>query len=342
MDNDKQPSSGAENSGAMDPTQQAIFTPTPAPQPSQPPRDQTTITGSVVESASAVTGLSHQYYSNHPTKTSASGIGDIVIGKSDKKFSPKKLLVIGGIIALVLIIISMTVVLFSAKTSNPMTEAENKFYEFANYILYGQKQDDKLVGEYNGNSSYELDKQFFDRNDEFLNEAATLLNGAIEEYAKISNAGILLSRMQDIYNDLKFLITFLEIEEPDEEEILKVFLQSGKEASQAYLVRFYSPLWEMESTEAQQYAVQRYEQYSAMSEMLQIYSEQGCIKDGAVDMNCPLSSNTEKASELIDIMNSNERTAVTIIPSLLKTIESSCWQVSYGFQNITNLGSENL
>lgn len=93
-----------------DPTQQAIFTPaqTPVPEPPRPAQNSSAIVGSVVEPAS--TGLSHQYYSNHPTKTSASGIGDIVV-RGDKKSKKLPLLIgaiIGGLILIIALIVTFT------------------------------------------------------------------------------------------------------------------------------------------------------------------------------------------------------------------------------------------
>lgn len=103
MNNDKQPSNGADNSGATDSSvPQGIFTPNPTTPPAQPAQTPV-VTGSVVEPAT--TGLSHPYVSNHPTQTTASGVGDIVIGKNGKKISPKKPLVIGGIIGAVIAVI---------------------------------------------------------------------------------------------------------------------------------------------------------------------------------------------------------------------------------------------
>lgn len=112
---------GAPNA---DPTQQAIFTPaqTPAPEPPRPAQNSSTIVGSVVEPAS--TGLSHQYYSNHPTKTSASGVGDIVVGnKSNKKLSFKKPLIIGAAVLAIVVIMAIIITILSSMSNADKTIA---------------------------------------------------------------------------------------------------------------------------------------------------------------------------------------------------------------------------
>ena len=148
-----------DNVPNADPTQQAIFTPaqTPAPEPPRPEQNPSVVVGSVVEPASAPTGLSHQYYSNHPAKTSASGVGDIIIDNNKlQKKNKKKIWIVGGIFLGVMILVGVIIAILSQKPTASNSHIQTAFNKFANTLLYNDENNVSNIP-----NSYEYGNQYF-------------------------------------------------------------------------------------------------------------------------------------------------------------------------------------
>lgn len=133
------------------------------------------------ETARIHAALSHPYFSNHPTQTSASGVGDIVINnrpaKRARKTSGSRGKIIGIVIALLVIIIVGVVVASSIvpAISKPNQAAVSKsFLEFSTVLKTGPGNSD--VGE----------KWFIDNlTDDALNVSQT--NDAVNQLYELYN-----------------------------------------------------------------------------------------------------------------------------------------------------------
>ncbi len=338
-DKNQNTSNGVPNA---DPTQQAIFTPTPtsAPEPQRPAQDSSVIVGSVVEPAA--TGLSHQYYSNHPTRTSASGVGDIVVGGTPKKKLSKKtiLLVISAVAFLVIIAATFIIIFSSSKNTakNGLSDVEVAFNRYANYLLFGQKRD-ALDGKFDPYQTYEVDRQLaldpLDMN--YWNEASKLLNDATASLSSSDGAykDELMVALNNYQENFSFIQTYAQItNEPSEEDMLQAYLKSGPSGVNEYLNNFYSKINDLESSLAEDFITLKRQQYSLATGKFDFYSEVGCIRNGSmIVQNCNQANITDSIEtrflELVNASNSAMDKSNALVRNSILYLKSYCWSFSH-------------
>lgn len=215
----------------------------------------------------------------HPTYTTASGDGDIVIG--GKKIS-KKPLIIGAIIAAVVAIIIILVIAFSGKSSVSLDQA---FITYHNYLKYGTaKKEENASNE----DWYLFEAKSLLSDSEYadyiakLRESSDMFVTALET-VNAENQELFFQEAKTQREELEYIILMLNLDDL-EAEVREKYSNNGKTAASTFVE---------EKTGVGSYSDIILAAYSALREyldsevtLLGSYSDLGCTKDGYVDLGC--------------------------------------------------------
>lgn len=317
-DGDENQNKPDTTSDAANSAQQAIFTPASAPQPPRPTSSQPVITGSVVEPAS--TGLSHQYYSNHPTKTSASGVGDIVIGNGKTQIkSKKKALIVGGVAIGLLFIIAIAVIVIANLSTPRINKVRQSFNKFANYMIYGDDSLSDLTETYQYGSQYYINHLSSDSErrdflilaqekfDQFYNEYSKSIDSKKEEgtdeSANSSDTetneassieGELLTILNSYRSDLSMAVYTQSSPILSANEIMLYYIED-LETAESEIRKYYDA--NDTSDEVLAHAEQNIQDANSLLLAYRVFSQNGCISEsGSINNTCLIAGGTSLAS----------------------------------------------
>lgn len=324
-----------ENSAAGA-NRQAIFT----PQPEQPEA----VPGTGIPAQPSV-DLSHPYFSNHPTQTFNTEVGDIILNTgTPKPKQNKRPFIIGGIILAVFAVALVVVLVASkaaptSKNTYTVSDAEINFNQFATYLLYG-KEGNSLSGEYESDKSYEIDLQL--ESEEFDNgyweRASELLGKAItsaEDDGKITR--YLVKSLQNYKQYFDFIKQYRRIGKFDETRLLSSYLSDGANSARAIIDNFYNKFSDSDFNIEKNYVENRKQQYYNAIEIYAVYERLGCIHNGKIDENsCARAASTDvlkRFEDLSSIMNREAMLADKHIQDSVTYLKGRCWDLSIWLQN---------
>lgn len=322
-------------------TRTAIFS-TPADSADEPgsvtPVGPTTISSADVaipetdpnEAARIHAALGHPYFSNHPTQTASSGIGDVVIdnrGPRTKRKMPKA--VVFGLIGVAVVAVVATVLwnIFGGTKKLSKADVIASYNEYANYVQFGPEEDDSQDGWFLlslADGFYPREKQL-----EFTNKATELfrifnknLNELKTTSSKLQNSvqynGELLNIIVDYIN--------LQAIAGDNES---TYLNSGEEAA---LKEIEDRKKNLNNTLAKNLEEKITQYLKNNISILNIYKQHSCIVDNSISDECVL--NIADDAELNSLRSQNT--------SLDRQLELSYSSLSEEFEKSTGIIGRSL
>lgn len=223
----------------------------------------------------------------HPIQTVGTGSGDVMVG--ERRAKNKKPLIIGAIILAVVAIIGIIVVSINSSSKNEVqgdTSVES-FNRYANYLLFDEEKPEAPSGEFDLDTTYEVDRQLSRENmdEPYWGTAKNLLSNAIDSYSNTENPtnptmGSVLSDYQKTFD---FIYLYRQAGDFDETDIIDLYNGSGPSAATTEITNFYKQFSDLDSQTSKNYARQRVAQYDAMIRLYGIYDSLGCIQEGEIN-----------------------------------------------------------
>lgn len=218
------------------------------------------------------------------------------------------------------------------ETKISLSEAKNKFDQYANYLLFGTSSDNELGGSFESDRSYELEDQLDGDDSNYWQTAKNLLEVAVSTYQQIENPDKNLTLFLKSYQrSFVFIDIYHDTAELTDEQILARYVDEGFEATNRYIDSHYVTLAGLESEYAKTYAQVKSDQYKAFNNLLNIYNSGGCIKEGILDDACINELYLAQSNEILDkttTISKSEQTANSIIERVVRQLESDCWRIS--------------
>lgn len=275
----------------------------------------------------------------------SSGQGDIILNNAPRKSAlNKKPLIIGAVAIIVTIVVSLIILAIqNSGRSRIAAASEKKFYQYANYLLFGEDKNTALPAEYDRWSVYNLEEQL--ESDAFgqtyWDKTETLLSESVDKYHELDNSAntTLLAALDEYRNAYRFLRAYHQLAEPNESTIVSTLADSGKSAATSYIKEIFDPLLEFNVIYADSYVDYKLAQYGALIDYYDQYNTAGCLVSGEVNSNCP-QINDETLLEYIDAVDQSSFLADETIESLVQFLIQDCWSISKQFQNPIILSSE--
>lgn len=276
----------------------------------------------------------------HPTKTVASGSGDLIVGETSNKKKPFAIIII-ALIALAVIGMVALLIISSVShndtTSN--TDSVNAFHRYANYLLFGEEKDEAPGGEFQLNTSYEIDRQLkSDTVDEqYWQKSQELLNVAISQYDNLKDPinpdmGIILSNYRKTFD---FIYLYRQKEELNEEDLIRTYFYSGNAVAKTEVKEYYAEYAKI-SQIAESYAEQRVIEYDARIKLYEFYNSLGCIRNGVLSddvcTDIPDETKIEEADNLSMIVIQASTRAEEILDQSLRGLKDGCWRIGMQLQ----------
>lgn len=297
-------------------------------------------TGSFVTPSSG-SGLTHPFFSNHPSQTFNTDAGDIILAGAapvKPKFN-KKPLIIGGIIAAVLVVVGVVMVAFGTANPNGNTKigkAHRGLYTYGNYLINGSKSDQRINENLPYYSTYFYDGVLQDDDPtKLVTEAERIFNSFYTDYQlyratldevtqNILDTSVDLNSVQ-----LEVLQQYLEIQDINEVDMLELYLSGGSSSMVADVTQNYAKLFSSNTALLSTIAENKISLAEAMGVMYDNYTEQGCLNGNSFDDAC-LKENTwsnevkEQQSRFLvlqqEIINNHRQLLINVIDACMNTI----------------------
>ena len=271
----------------------------------------------------------------------SSGTGDIVLNSSSSKKPKKGLIVL--IVVLVLAIIGLVVAYFVLKPNgksaiNPSSYG-TEFNKFANYVLSGEENGEKISSGLNLSYDYYLvgvldSNEGWDIKNAVLNKTKSLYDAFLLKYNEnrkqdndIENArdniendemyykGVLADSIDDMGAMIDFMKKIYSRDRITLDVITEMYLSEGDELAKQEIANYYDFSDESENSYEMDFEGTLNVVVSAQLFLLQTYNDVGCLVNGEMDDVC-LSNNA--STEQIDEIS----TARTDLNDALQNMES--------------------
>ncbi len=208
--------------------------------------------------------------------------GDIILTPSGGK---KKRWPIVVIVFLVLAIVGVGVgFVFLTPSNNPKGEQANndnnyveKFNIYANYLLYGEKEN-KEVGDFDARDSFVVDKKC--RDEEYMKELLALYDDFYNALSSEDVEFALDVSFSFIRDRIEFLIGYNKLEMIDLDMLYEKYTNSGRDDAISYVEGFY------EVSDEENSSIEAVKEFDARRALLEIDSwDTGSISDETEDLN---------------------------------------------------------
>lgn len=276
MDPTQQEGQNPDNVGAG---RQAIFTP-PPPEPTTPD----TNSGDANAQPTPSVNLAHPYFSNHPTQTSATETGDIILNSnSPKPKHNKRPFIIGGVILAVLLVIITIILLVASSVSKPsIDKVSDDFMAYRAYMIYGPDgdEDDEWFFPQLADNLYIDDQQI-----EFVSTATALLDTFDKSFSSSRlNSNSDLRQEVQLSEQLYYGMVGYINREINLKAFYQVYLDSGLNTAKDKISSYFTESSNTGVLNAMSTELRKY--YETEVELYRIYDEQGCVEDGVVSGIC--------------------------------------------------------
>ena len=272
----------------------------------------------------------------HPTHTVGSGKGDVLVRGGASK---RRLLAISGVVLFSVTLIGVAIfalIMTTNRANNPELTLETKFNRYANYLLFGEEKDEKPRGEFDLDTTYEVDRQLKAKNidENYWQTTRTLLSDTIMGYSGMEKtAAPELGSVLDGYKmTYDFIYLYRQLGDINKSSVIATYLNSGVVAAEEEIANFYGRFSNSELQIAKEYTKQRIAQNSALVKLYEIYNSIGCIQDGEIDeIFCNATPNALLSEEFttsnMTLAEADAR-ANQILKQAIRSLKDGCWRIS--------------
>lgn len=314
MDPTQQEGQNPDNVGAG---RQAIFTP-PPPEPTTPD----TNSGDANAQPTPSVNLAHPYFSNHPTQTSATETGDIILNSnSPKPKHNKRPFIIGGVI-LIGFILAVAIILAIISNNQPAPAPVNLQESFTGYLTYlekGTSDEDfnlwPLLSLADG-QSVDIDEtdymQTLEKRYEIFEQAFENAKLDLSDTARTGLKSMIVS-----YGDmLQTLLAYA-----DWDNILQTLTATytNDEAAARKMAEDLLPEDEMQSKYAKEISQNLHSYLTIKLDILKIYRDNNCFVDTTIDGTCVANiyPQNSRLQQLDEELTKISRTLDDALPGLI-------------------------
>lgn len=284
-------------------------------------------------------GRSAEQLNNAMSVNSQPVTEDVVINNGPRKRS--KVPIIVAIIVLVLAAVGAGTY-FLAQTlgdnkvaSVNISEAKEKFDEFATYLLFG-KPEKALSGKYEAGTAYRIGEEFAANNTEYLEHAAAMLLIASNVYQQTEDRNERLTDyLASLSDNLAFLIFYLGYNALPETQIANIYSSQGRDASLAYINDHFRNYQDNESQVLATFLEQKYLYYNNYLDYISALIDAQCVQNGQPIFPCNALYATEGYNALLEKSLQNEQIArdlEELARDIVYLIPQSCWEIDALFQ----------
>ena len=251
----------------------------------------------------------------------------------DKK--PKKGLIIGGILAVVLLIVAVIFGVMSMNRSggNGGGSADfgyNQFLIYANYLLNGS-ENTAAIGNYDEDADYTVVDAYFDEDKEYMETLKGVWDNFYNKFMASEKAGQkspVLSAVEYQNELMDFISKNSTIIEYDDEELMKLYASVGLEEAGKQVENRYNTILTSIYPSGRQYAMSLINNAKAGLKLYSDYDGLGCFVNGAIDDVC-IERNAEAANRAYSEYVNNEEAEVRsgLVDEAVDMLIDNCFSI---------------
>lgn len=175
-----------------------------------------------------------------------------------------------------------------------------EFYQYANYVLYGDKNVKKGLdlGEYTADKEYSIAKAIKDNNVEFMNTAVSLWKGFVSKMGDITENDTLKTVVATQNTMMDFLEKYAGMKTRSEEDMWKLYFEVGAESAINTVKADYTLLAGSTYEKGANWAKAKAKEAEAALKLFAKYNVEGCYKNDDFDQDC-INKNIESFEDVM-------------------------------------------
>ncbi|MDR2063524.1 MAG: hypothetical protein LBQ02_01890 [Candidatus Nomurabacteria bacterium] len=256
-----------------------------------------------------------------------------------EKHSPRKLKWVVVAAAVVATGLVVSAFVFLLRPAHPTLEELRKTFNlYANQLLYGESSEKDLEGQFNPVDLYNTFKVDIILEDDtahnevraYYTKLAELLDNFESKYQKMharhSNLGEPIKNYRQTFT---IFAKYALINDLSEDFLLKKYLADGELATLAYIESAYTATAEDENETVKKYGITKIETASTFVHILNIYQEQGCIKQGSLNEVCAKNLTTDPViRNYYHTIRENKDATDDMLNFARSDLLSGCWDIN--------------